>query len=284
MRQDVIWISGASGRLGSALTRQLNPVEAEIIATDKYEVDITDIKQVNRFVDRNRPRYIINSSGLSNREKCEANPDAAYLLNTLGAKHLAIASSRVKAKLFQLSTADVFDGNTIHPYKEIDTPNPNTVYGKSKYLGEKMVRDFAHRYFILRVSRLYSKENAFVEKILKQAKETGKVEIARGQFLSPTSAYELAQFIIKLMYTNSYGLYHASAEGYCSMEEFVAKILEYANLEAEIVYSNDRDSVSMRPSFRGIDNYSLELINTHEFAEWDQALKKYMEMEGLSGR
>lgn len=284
MRQDVIWISGASGRLGSALTRQLNPLEAEIIATDEYEVDITDIDQVNTFVDRNRPRFIINSSGLSNREKCENDPDSAYLLNTLGAKNIAIASSRVKAKLFQLSTADVFDGNTIHPYKEIDRPNPNTVYGKSKYLGEKMVRDFAHRYFILRVSRLYSKENAFVEKIIKQAKETGKVEIAKGQFLSPTSAYELAQFIIKLMDTNSYGLYHASTEGYCSMEEFVNKILEYADLEAEIVYSTDRDSVSMRPSFRGIDNYTLNLIKAYEFADWDQALKKYMEMEGLSGR
>lgn len=284
MRQDVIWITGSSGRLGQALARQLDPLEAEIIATDKNEVDITDIDQVNRFVDRNRPRVIINSSGLSNREKCEKDPDSAYLLNTIGAKHLAIASSRVKAKLFQLSTADVFDGNTIHPYKEIDRPNPNTVYGKSKYLGEKMVRDFAHRYFILRVSGLYSKENYFVEEIIRQAKETGQVEIAKGQFFSPTPAYELAQFIIKMMDTSNYGLYHASSEGYCSMEEFVNKILEYANLKAEIIYTNDRDSVSFRPSFRGIDNYALNLIKTYEFADWDQGLKKYMEREGLSGR
>ncbi|MDD7305805.1 MAG: NAD(P)-dependent oxidoreductase [Peptoniphilaceae bacterium] len=282
MRQDVIWISGASGRLGQALTRQLDPLEAEIIATDKNEVDITDINQVNRFVDRNRPKVIINSSGLSNREKCEENPDAAYLLNTIGAKHIAIASSRVKAKLFQLSTADVFDGNTIHPYKEIDSPKPNTVYGKSKYLGEQMVRYFAHRYFILRVSRLYSKENSFVEEIIRQAKETGKVEIARGQFFSPTPAYELAQFIIRLMISSNYGLYHASSEGYCSMEEFVHKILKYANLKAQIVYSKNREAVSLRPFFRAIDNYALNLIKTYEFADWDQALKKYMEMEGLS--
>lgn len=284
MRQDVIWISGASGRLGAALTDLLNPLEAEIIATDKYEVDITDIDQVSRFVERNRPRYIINSSGLSNRDKCEENPDAAYLLNTLGAKHLAIASSRVKSKLFHLSTADVFDGNTIRPYKEIDIPNPNTVYGKSKFLGEKMVRYFSHRYFILRVSRLYSKKNGLVENIISQAKDNKEVEIARGQYLSPTSAYELAQFITKLMDARNYGLYHASCEGYCSMEEFVNKILEYADLEAEIVYSDDRDSVSARPSFRGIDNYALELIKTYEFPSWDKALKTYMEREGLSAK
>ena len=53
MRINTIWITGAHGRLGSTLVRYLDPLEAEIIATDKEEVDITNQEEVNLFVDRN---------------------------------------------------------------------------------------------------------------------------------------------------------------------------------------------------------------------------------------
>lgn len=278
MRINTIWITGAHGRLGSTLVRYLDPLEAEIIATDKEEVDITNQDEVNLFVDRNRPKIIINCSGLSKRQECEDNPDKAYLLNALGAKHIAIASNRVRAKLVHLSTADVFSGETIHPYKEIDQPHPNTVYGKSKYLGEEFVKSFANNYFIVRVSRLYSRENNLVEKIINQAKE-GVVKVPKSRYGSPTSTYELTQFLLSIMDTNAYGIYHASCEGTCSFKTFAKKIIDFTNLDAEIEEIRDSDKVEFEPTFRGMDNYFLDLLGKNTFKSWEEALEDYLRKE-----
>lgn len=278
MRINTIWITGAHGRLGSTLVRHLDPLEAEIIATDKDEVDITKQEEVNLFVDRNRPKIIINCSGLTKRQKCEDNPDLAYLLNALGAKHIAIASNRVRSKLVQLSTADVFDGETIHPYKEIDTPKPNTVYGKSKFLGEEFVKDFAENYFIVRVSRLYSRENRLVEKIIEDGKK-GLVKVPKSRYGSPTSAYELTKFLISIMDTNAYGTYHASCEGTCSFKTFAKKVLDIAKIDAKIEEIRDNDSVEFEPAFRGIENYFLKLLNKNTFTSWEKALEDYLRKE-----
>lgn len=278
MRINTIWITGAHGRLGSTIFRYLDPLEAEIIATDKDEVDITNQEEVNLFVDRNRPKIIINCSAMTNRLKCEDNPDKAYLLNALGAKNIAIASNRVRAKLIQLSTADVFDGQTIHPYKEIDKANPNTVYGKSKFMGEEFVKDFANRYFIVRVSRLYSKENNLVESIIEEAKN-GIVTVPKSRYGSPTSAYELSKFLISIMNTNAYGTYHASCEGTCSFRAFAQKILDITKIDAKIEEKRDSDRIDFEPAFRGIDNYFLNLLNINTFSTWEDALEEYLRRE-----
>jgi len=195
-----IWISGCSGRLGTSMLRLLDPLDAEIIATDERGVDITNQEEVSHFVDRVRPHTIINCSGLSNRDKCEQNPDAAYLLNAVGARNIAIASNKYMAKLVQLSTADVFDGKSKLPYTEFDQPNPQSIYGKSKLAGENYVREFSNYHFIVRVSRLYSRENQFVEDILKEAK-SGQVVVSKDLYMSPTSAHELANFLIEIINT-----------------------------------------------------------------------------------
>ncbi len=278
MRINTIWITGAHGRLGSTIFRYLDPLEAEIIATDKDEVDITNQEEVNLFVDRNRPKIIINCSAMTNRLKCEEDPDKAYLLNALGAKNIAIASNRVRAKLIQLSTADVFDGQTIHPYKEIDKANPNTVYGKSKFMGEEFVKDFANRYFIVRVSRLYSKENNLVESIIEEAKK-GLVTVPKSRYGSPTSAYELSNFLISIMDTNAYGTYHASCEGTCSFRAFAQKILDITKIDAKIEEKRDSDRIDFEPAFRGIDNYFLNLLNINTFSTWEDALEEYLRRE-----
>ncbi|MDO5047205.1 MAG: NAD(P)-dependent oxidoreductase [Anaerococcus sp.] len=280
--RDKIWITGSTGRLGSTIYRYLDPIDAEIVATDKNEVDITKQKEVATFIERLRPTIIINASGLSKRNECEKNPDQAYLLNAIGARNIAIAGNRFKAKLIQLSTSDVFEGNTLSPYKEIDEALPNTVYGKSKYLGEEFVRNFSNYYFIIRVSRLYSRENAFVESLIDQAK-TGKVVIPKDRFSSPTPAFELSKFLIDLMQTNNFGTYHASCNGVCSHREFAQELVDYLKLDAKVIEEVDPNRVDFRPAYRGIDNYFLRITGGYEFLDWKSALHEYIDKEGLNG-
>lgn len=278
---DKIWISGSSGRLGTSMLRLLDPVDAEIIATDKYEVDITNQKEVSQFVGRIRPNIIINCSAWSNRKKCEENPEGAYLLNAIGARNVAIASNKYMAKLVQLSTADVFDGLADKPYTEFDPTNPANIYGKSKLAGENYVREFSNYHFIVRVSRLYSRENQFVENILAEA-TTGEIKVTKGLLVSPTSAHELANFLIRLVETNSFGTYHASCDGYTSMKEFAEEILSYTGKSAKVIESNDLD-YNARSGFFALDDYIIKITEAAKIPHWKQTLHEYIDREGLNG-
>lgn len=275
-----IWITGASGRLGATLYRYLDPLELEILTTDRNIVDITNIREVNKYAERIRPDIIINCSGFSSRNYCESNPDDAYRLNGIGAKNIAIASRKAKAKLVHLSTGDVFEGNSIKAYREIDPVNPMNVYGKSKYFGEEMVRTFAPRHFIIRVSRLYSKENEFVESIINEAKTKGEVLVPKNQFASPTPAYELAKFILYLIDTREYGTYHASCEGVCSRKKFAEKVLEFSGMNDICVKEVERENESeYKAQYLALENYILKLTGAYKFKNWEEALEDYIKKE-----
>lgn len=280
--REKIWISGSSGRLGTSMLRLLDPLDAEIVATDKNEVDITNQAEVSQFVGRIRPHIIINCSGWSNRDKCEDNPDGAFLLNAIGAKNIAIASNKYMAKLVQLSTADVFDGKSDKLYTEFDQVNPQSVYGKSKLAGEDFVREFSNYHFIIRVSRLYSRENKFVENILKEA-QSGEVRVAKDLYTSPTSAHELANFLIELIDTNSFGTYHASCEGYTSMKEFAQEILAYTGKDVPVIETENNPSLAYRPGFYALEDYILNITGDYKLPHWKDTLHQYIDREGLNG-
>ena len=86
----VVWIAGASGRLGRAIEHKLDHSRYTIIPTD-IEVDITDLTTVVQHADTYRPEVIINCAAMARKEDAEANPDLAYKVNALGARNLAIA-------------------------------------------------------------------------------------------------------------------------------------------------------------------------------------------------
>ena len=62
----------------------------------------------------------------------------------------SIVARKIGAKIVQISTDDVFDGNKNTPYSEFDDTNPKTVYGRSKRAGENYVREFTHKHFVIR--------------------------------------------------------------------------------------------------------------------------------------
>ena len=191
-----IWISGANGQIGKALNDIINPMEYEVFDTDIEDLDITDIHEVFRFIEISRPDIIINCSAVTDIATCEEDPKYAFKVNALGARNLSIAAKKLEAKMVQISTDDVFDGRGIEPYTEFDSTNPNTVYGKSKLAGEGYVKEFTNKHFIIRSNWVYGDGENFVKKFLAKVDRGENLSIAADQFASPTSARELAKFIL----------------------------------------------------------------------------------------
>ena len=272
-----IWISGANGHVGSALVKMLDFEKYKYVATDKNEVDITNIEAVHSFCKINRPDIIINCSGLTDLQECEANPDLAYAVNAVGVRNIAQEAQEIGAKLIQISTDDVF-GTTDNKVllNEFDDISPRSVYGKSKAAGEKFMRALMSRYVIIRSSWVYGLGKDYVKLVLDAAEKGGTFVAPNYQFSSPTSAKELAKVIMKFIEEEYYGTYHVVCKGYCSRYEYAQEILRLAGKEDKLTLLPYDDMSDTHPRYSVLDNMMIRISNIEEPAEWKSALKEYL--------
>lgn len=275
-----IWIVGASGHVGSALMRLLDRRQYEILATDKREVDITDVDAVRTCCRINRPDVIINCAGLTDLQICEKNPDQAYLVNALGARNLAQEAQEIDAKLIQISTDDVFGIDRSVPYNEFDFLSPRSVYGKSKAAGEQLVKNLTNRYIIVRSSWVYGLGKDFVNDVLNAVKNGGVLHVPSNQFSSPTSAKELAKVILEFIEQDAYGTYHAVCQGFCSRYEYAKAILELTGNTDNLVVEPYIDESNNRPRYSVLDNLMLRISGMPQPKDWKDALAEYLKETG----
>nr|AAR85523.1 RmlD [Thermoanaerobacterium thermosaccharolyticum] len=286
-------ITGARGQLGIQLRSVLERGKSELGKIDdiysnadiKYvshnDLDITNLNDVLDYVEQYKPNAIINCAAYTNVDRCESDIDNAFKVNAIGPRNLAIASHIVDAKLLHISTDYVFSGEGNEPYKEYDMPNPVSVYGKSKLLGEQYVRDFCDKYFIVRTAWLYGKYGKnFVYTIINAAKERGYLEVVNDQRGNPTNAEDLAYHILKLILTDEYGIYHCTGNGECSWYDFACKIVEYTDIKCRVmsITSDKIKREAKRPSYSSLDNMMLRCTIGDKMRNWDDALKSFIDV------
>ena len=276
-----ILVTGCNGQLGRAIRKEYAASDVEFINTDVVEgegvvsLDITDVDAVLKLVRAEKPDVIINCAGLTDVRACEEKPEEAYKINAIGARNLAVAARRIDAKLIQISTDDVFDGDDDAALCEFDDAHPTTMYGKSKYAGEKLVRELTDKHVIVRSSWLYGVGSYdFVDRVLDNAKKDGKVVLPEDEISSPTSADALAGFIECLMHTREFGLYHASCDGSCSRAEWAREILRLNGMDSIPVISA-AENTELRPRFTLLDNMMLRITGLYQMPDWKTALADY---------
>ncbi|SFM09341.1 dTDP-4-dehydrorhamnose reductase [Halanaerobium salsuginis] len=276
-----ILLVGSSGQLGLELQKQLKDKNFEYITLDLPKFDITELDLVIEKITNEKLDIIINCAAYTDVDGCENNKETAFKVNALGAKNLAIAAEKIGAKLVHVSTDYIFNGQGEKPYKEYEHSSPQTVYGKSKLLGEKYVEQFSSKFFIFRTAWLYGDGNNFVRTMLRLAEENEELNVVNDQIGSPTSTVDLAKTIIDLMETEHYGLYHATCEGQCSWYDFAKKIFEIKNIDIKVspVSSDEFKRAAERPKYSVLDNYMLKLIDKNNFRYWEESLEEYLEME-----
>ena len=279
-----VWIAGAGGRLGSALCHRFDRnTECKLVTSDR-DVPVEDSKQVGRFADLNHPDVIINCAGLTDVRRCEECPEEAYKINALGARNLAVAARRIDAKLIQISTDDVFDGTAGAALCEFDDAHPVTMYGKSKYAGEKLVRELTDKHVIVRSSWLYGAGTYdFVDQVLETAARGETIRLPGDEISSPTSADALAGFIEYLITAREYGLYHASCEGMCSRAEFAHEILRLSGY-TDVPVESTAAGETLRPRFTLLDNMMMRITGIYQMPEWKQALAEYLSERKTGGQ
>lgn len=278
-----VLVTGAKGMLGADLC----PIFAEkyqVIPTDIEEMDVQDAGSVLQTLDEVRPAIVVHLAGLTDVDQCEREPDAAYRINALGTKNLALACQRVEATMVYVSTLAVFDGTKCEPYTEFDQPNPQSHYSRAKYQGELMLRDFLQRYYIVRAGWLFGggqQDKKFVAKIIDLARKHSELKVVDDKFGSPTHTKDLSHGMMKLIQTDLYGTYHmVNSGGDCSRYEIAQKVIEYAQIkDCRLIPCSSAEFplAAPRPRMEAGYNYHLQLMGLQPMRPWLQALKEYIE-------
>lgn len=285
-------ITGAKGQLGRQITSIIENKKSRLGDIDKIyydvelksvgskELDITKLYDVLNLTYDFKPDVIINCAAYTNVDKCEADKDNAFKVNALGVKNLAVAADKIGAKILHVSTDYVFDGTSSLPVSEYEIPQPKSVYGKTKLLGEEYVRESCRKYFIVRTAWLYGNYGKnFVYTIMNEAKDKGHLNVVNDQIGNPTNAEDLAYHILKIILTNQYGIYHCTGNGQCSWYDFACKIIEYSKVNCVVDYmtSDKLDRAAKRPAYSSLDNMMLRLTVGDEMRPWDIALKDFID-------
>lgn len=271
-------ITGCNGQLGKALNKQLaGRPDLDLVNTDVKELDITDIDAVLDFTRQVKPYAIINCAAHTAVDACESQKDLAYRINAVGPRNLSIAATQNGAKMVQISTDYIFPGDADRPYIEFDEPGPKGMYGLTKLQGEKFVKEFSDRYFILRTAWLYGEGKNFVRTMLNLAESHDEVNVVGDQFGTPTSAAELAKAIDYLLFTDNYGTFHATCEGQCSWADFAKEIFRLAGTKTVVntITTAEYKTAAERPAYSVLDNYMFRLTTDFRFADWEDAIAEY---------
>lgn len=276
-----ILITGANGMLANAVKKEFE--KDELICTDVAELDITNEEATIKFVEENKPEYIINCAAYTAVDKAEEDVELAEKVNSVGPKNLAIAAKKAGATLVHISTDYVFGGdkNTEEVYLEDDEKAPVTVYGKTKLNGENNIVANTDKFYIFRTAWLYGEGNNFVRTMMKLGKEKDEVSVVADQHGSPTYAVDLANIIHQAIEKNiPFGIYHTTNLGFTTWYDFTKEIFEIANIDCKVNPVTSEEFV--RPAKRP-ENSKLskdKILNAGVIIpEYKEALRRYIDLE-----
>jgi len=280
-------IIGADGQLGTDLCKVIPKVD-QIPLTVK-DIDITDKVQTIKVIKQHAPEVVINTAAYNLVDDSEEHQSRAFLLNAQGVQNVVDACLAIDSAMVHISTDYVFDGSKGSPYIETDTPDPQSVYARSKLEGELKVQAGMHKYYIVRSSGLYGTAGSmgkgggnFVETMIAKAKAQTELKVVADEVTSPTYTLDLAGKIFQLAQTGRHGLYHIVNRGECSWYEFAGKIFEYLGTSVKVLKTSaaEFNAKAKRPKYSALRNANLAKIGLDDMRPWQEALKAYLMEKG----
>jgi dTDP-4-dehydrorhamnose reductase len=284
-----ILVTGKNGQVGWELQRTLAPL-GQVIALDAEDMDLCDVDAIRRTVREIAPHIIVNPAAHTAVDKAESEPDLAMAINGTAAGVLAEETKKLDAILIHYSTDYVFDGTKDTPYVESDTPDPQSVYGKTKLAGEQAIQAVGGKHLILRTSWVYGVHGGnFVKTILRLAKERSELRIVADQYGAPTWARMLAESTAQIIesYTDDKsGMYHLTASGRTNWYQFAEEIVRLARQFDESlkdktltilpIATQEYPVPAKRPANSSLSTEKIRKVFGLELRHWGEDLEQCM--------
>jgi dTDP-4-dehydrorhamnose reductase len=306
-----VLITGAAGQLGSEFRYLSGDMKDKVPESDELEdtksfnfifvtrkqLDIQNSEKVADFCAGNKIDVIVNCAAYTAVDKAEQEPEQADAINHLAVKNLAKIAKEQNIRLIHISTDYVFDGTAHKPYKETDTTNPQSIYGKTKLYGELAMQAMnPANSIIIRTSWVYSEfGNNFVKTMERLGRERDELSVVCDQIGSPTNARDLASAILKIIpqldmktlgdkelcntWHEQVEIYHYSNVGLCSWYDFAKAIFEINNIDCNVkpIPSDAYPTLTKRPYYSVMDKSKIVEIFKLHHEHWRVSLCSFTE-------
>ena len=278
-----ILVTGCNGQLGNEmqLLEKENP-QHTYFNTDVAELDITNQEAIEQFVASHEIDGIVNCAAYTAVDKAEDNEELCSVLNSIAPAYLAAAIEKRGGWMIQISTDYVFDGTQHTPYVEDDDTCPNSVYGKTKLVGELNVQKLCKQSMIIRTAWLYSTfGNNFVKTMIRLGQEKPELGVIFDQIGTPTYARDLAAAIFTAINKGVVpGVYHFSNEGVISWYDFTKAIHRLAGIttcHVRPLHTAEYPTPANRPHYSVLDKTKIKQTYQMEVPYWEESLRECIE-------
>lgn len=248
-----VLITGANGFAGHYLTELLLQKKYTVIATGKgscrlpfqghsgfvyEEMDFTNAAKTTTVINAHQPDVVVHAGAMSKPNDCEADQEAAYMVNVTGTENLLHASAAWKCLFIFLSTDFIFDGEK-GLYCEEDEPAPVNYYGKTKLLAEGLVKKYPFNWAIVRTVLVYGPPIPGRPNLLSIVKEKLEKEemysVVDDQFRTPTFVNDLAKSILAVIEKNATGVFHISGDDMFTPFQMACMSAAYLGLDVSLI-------------------------------------------------
>ena len=275
-------VTGSEGQLGQSIKSLLKRDDGFSgiipIFVDLNDFNLADPEASSNFFQNHECDWVINCAAYTNVEKAEEDIEGARKGNVDTVNTLVEIAKEKGFRLIHISTDYVFDGDNDKPFKEDDAPNPTSVYGKTKLLGEQRIIEGMKESLIIRTSWLYSPfgRNFFLT-MRNKAMSGEKVRVVNDQKGTPTYSMDLAHFLLTVVKANLWypGVYHYSNQGETTWYEFTKEIYKLLGTDVSLVtpiLSSEYSSNVKRPFYSVLDKTKVTETFGISIPGWEKSL------------
>ena len=274
-----ILVVGAAGQLGQAAVARLSP-RHEVATCTRQDVDLKDHAAVRAFVLACRPEAIVNCAAFNNVDAAEDDPRIALETNAMAVRTLARSAADLDAVFFHFSTDFVFAGTASTPYTETDDPEPKSVYGQSKLVGEWLAAS-APKHYVFRVESLFGGPHtrSSVDKIVDAVRAGTDTPVFFDRFVSPSFVDDVADAVTQAIDTRiAFGLYHCVNGGVATWLEVGREIARQLGRPETMLKPVSVNAVKLRaarPKYAALSNAKLAAAGV-AMPPWQDAIGRYL--------
>jgi dTDP-4-dehydrorhamnose reductase len=282
-----ILLIGKSGQVGFELHRSLSCI-ANVIATDRSDIDLTDNESITKFIHKAKPDIIVNAAAYTAVDKAETEQDLAYQINARAPEVMAEVALELNIPLIHYSTDYVYNGAGDKAWLETDKTDPVNFYGETKRFGEIAIEQSGCYYLIFRTSWVYdARGHNFLNTMLRLSETKDELSIIDDQVGAPTYSRHIADATANIIsqsisddtfWKKHKGIYHLVGEGEVTWYGFADAIFNLnKNLEGKKpklnrIQTKEYPAPAKRPANSRLNTDKLYQHFKIKLPHWKQSL------------